>query len=329
MSRLLAVELRRLFSRRLVVLAMVAAVAVSGLVVGVTWNSVQPMSAAEVEQAETFYQQQLEFWEENGEEQVADCLEQEELEAERTGQEVDFGCEQQEPQRAWYFPTVPPLHETLPGLLLGVSLLLAFVALAVGTTFTAAEFSTGAMSNWLTFEPRRLRVYASKAAAAALGVVPVAVVVLGVVIGGAWVVNDSQGLTDGMTSTEWTGIAWMAARILALASIGALLGAALGFLLRHTAAVLGVVIGYGIVVEGILSGLLPQLAPWTARTNLAGWTMHGTTYYTSECVTEAMGTTCEMTEHALSFGHSAAYLLVLTALIVVVSALVFRRRDAG
>lgn len=329
MSRLLAVELRRLFSRRLVVLAMVAAVAVAGLVVAVTWNSVQPMSAAEAEQAETFYQQQLDYWEENGEEQIADCIEQEELEAERTGQEVDFGCEQQEPQREWYFPTVPPLHETLPGLLLGVSLLLTFAALVVGTTFTAAEFSTGAMSNWLTFEPRRLRVYASKVVAAAIGVVPVVLVVLGVVIGGAWVVSNSQGLTDGTTSTMWSGVAWTAARVLALAAIGALVGAALGFLLRHTAAVLGVVIGYGIVVEAILSGLLPQLAPWTARTNLSGWTMHGTTYYTSECVTEATGTACEMTEHAVSFGHSAAYLLVLTALIVIASALVFRRRDAG
>lgn len=329
MSRLLAVELRRLFSRRLVVLAMLAAVAVAGLVVAVTWNSVQPMSPAEVEQAETFYQQQLDYWEENGEEQVADCLEQEEIEAERTGQEVDFGCEQQEPQREWFFPTVPPLHETLPGLLLGVSLLLAFVALVVGTTFTAAELSTGAMSTWLTFEPRRLRVYASKVAAAAIGVIPVAVMVIGAAIGGAWLANNSQGLTDGMTSTVWSDVAWTAARIVALAVIGALVGAALGFLLRHTAAVLGVVIGYGIVVEGILSGLLPRLAPWTARTNLAGWTSHGTTYYTSECVTEAMGTTCEMTEHAVSFGHSAAYLLVLTALVVTAGALVFRRRDAG
>lgn len=329
MSRLLAVELRRLFSRRLVVLAMVAAVAVSGLVVAATWNSVQPMSAAEAQRAEMFYQADLDRWAEEGDEQVAQCLEQQEREEEITGQEVDFGCDQQEPQREWFIPTVPALHETLPGLLLGVSMLLAFVALVIGTTFTAAEFSTGAMSNWLTFEPRRLRVYASKVTAAAIGVVPVAVVVLGVVIGGAWVVNSTQGLTDGMTSTVWTDIAWTAARILVLAAIGALVGAALGFLLRHTAAVLGVVIGYGIVVEGILSGLLPQLAPWTARTNLSGWATHGTTYYTSECVTEAMGTTCQMTEHALGFGHSATYLLVITALIVVVSALAFRRRDVG
>jgi len=328
-TRLLAVELRRFFSRRLVVLAMVAAVAVAGLVVAVTWTSVQPMSAAEAEQAETFYQQELAYWEENGEELIADCLEQEEVEAERSGQEVDFGCEMQEPQREWYFPPVPQLHETLPGLLLGVSLLLTFAALVVGTTFTAAEFSTGAMSNWLTFEPRRLRVYASKVVAAAVGVVPVVLVVLGVVIGGAWVVSESQGLTGGMTSTVWSGIAWTAARVLALSVIGALVGAALGFLLRHTAAVLGVVIGYGLVVESLLSSQLPELAPWTARTNLSGWTTHGTTYYTSECITEAMGTSCQMTEHALSFGHSAAYLLGLTALIVSASALAFRRRDAG
>lgn len=329
MSRLSAVELRRLFSRRLVVLAMIAALAVAGLVALVTWNAVQPMSSAELEQAETYYQEELDYWERYGDQQVADCLEQEALEAERTGEEYDFGCESMEPQREWYFPTSPPLDQTLPGLLLGISVLLAFIALVVGTTFTAAEFSTGAMSNWLTFEPRRLRVHASKVVAAAVGVVPVTLVVLGIVIGGAWVAHDSQGLTDGMTSPVWSGTAWTAARIVGLATIGALVGAALGFLLRHTAAVLGLVIGYGVVVESTLVGLLPHLSPWTARTNLAGWIEDGTTYYTYDCATEAMGTTCDMTEHVVSFGHSATYLLVITALAVIGSALVFRRRDVG
>jgi len=211
---------------------------------------------------------------------------------------------------------------------MGVSLLLALVALVVGTTSTAAELSTGAMSNWLTFEPRRLRVYASKVLAAAAGVVPVTLVVLGLVVAGAWVIHDREGLTTGMTADHWTDAGWTAVRIVALAVVAALVGAALGFLLRHTAAVLGLTIGY-VLVEGILSGVVPRLAPWTARTNLVGWTAGGTSYSTSECVTEATGTTCELTEHALSFGHSVVYVLVLAAVVVVVAAVVFRRRDAA
>src|SRR5690625_6478951 len=35
-------------------------------------------------------------------------------------------------------------------------------------TFIASEFTTGTMSTWLTFEPRRQRVYASKLGAVAV-----------------------------------------------------------------------------------------------------------------------------------------------------------------
>ncbi|WP_418606010.1 hypothetical protein [Georgenia sp. SUBG003] len=46
------------------------------------------------------------------------------------------------------------------------------------------------------------------------------------------------------------------------------------------------------------------------------------------CTTGPTGTTCEFTERSLAFGHSAVYLVTLTAVVVLAGALVLRRRDA-
>lgn len=327
MTRLLGVELRRLFSRGLVVLTMVGAIVASLLLLLGVWQSSQPMSDSELAYAEEMYEQELERWEEHGEEAVAQCREDEEREAELTGQAVDFGCEQMAPQREWYVWGAPPLEDSMPNTLGGVAPLLVFVTALIGATFTAAELSTGSMSTWLSFEPRRLRVYASKVLAAALGVVPVALLSVLVVVTGAYLIGDHVGLADGFGSTEWADAAWTGLRLLGLGVLSALAGAALGFLLRHTAAVLGVGLVY-LIGEQMVAGLLPGTRPWVLTTNISGWVRNGTVYYTDDCTTGAGGTVCEMVEHTLSFAHSAVYLLAVTVVVLAVGALVFRRRDA-
>jgi len=328
--RLLRVELRRLFARRLAVLTMLGALAASLLVLWGVWESSQPMSGEDLAMAEEMYQQELAYWQEHGDEDLAACLEAEAEEAELMGEDaVDWGCEEShtEPQLEWYLYVASPLRDTLPFSLEAISTILLFAAGLVGATFTAAEISTGAMSTWLSFEPRRLRVYASKVAAAALGVLPAAVLAVAAVTGGSWLIASHFDLTAGMGAAQWADTGWMALRILTLAVIGALAGAALGFLLRHTAAVLGLVV-VGFIASQMVQGLVPRTAPWVPTTNVSGWVQHGTMYYVEECTTDASGMMCDYTEHALSFGHSAAYLLVLTAVVVALGAVVFRRRDA-
>lgn len=328
MGRLWRVELRRFFSRRLVVLAMIGALAVTGLLLFGVWQSSQPMSAEARAQARVEYENARADWEQNGEEYYAQCLAEQEREAEATGQEVDYGCEQMEPQEEWFFRTAPPLQETLPGTVGTAATLLVFLAFLVGATFTAAEVSTGSLSTWLTFEPRRLRVFASKLLAAALGVLPAAALVLAVTVAGAWAVAEAFGLANGMTARDWPAIGTTALRILALTALFALVGASLGFLLRHTAAVLGVVVGYVVVVELMLMNYLTELQPWLVVKNVEAWVDRGASYFVNECTTDATGTLCEYTERTLTFGDSAVYLLVLTGVVTLAGALVLRRRDA-
>lgn len=327
MTRLLRVELRRLFSRQLVVLTMVGVLAATLLVLWGAWSSSQPMSPAELEQAEQLYQQEREFWEEHGEEQVAQCREAEAEERELTGEDLDFGCDEMEPRLEWFVMTAPPLEESMPEHLVGYASLLLLGTLLVGATFTAAELSTGAMSTWLSFEPRRLRVYASKVSAAALGVVPVAVLGVALAVGGAAVIGSHFGLADGMGRAEWVDTGWMAVRTVALAVAGGLLGAALGFLLRHTAAVLGVALGY-FVGEQMLTAFLPRLQPWVLGRNVDGWLREGTVYWAEECTSDATGIMCDYTEHTLSFTHSTVFLTVVSVVVVAVAGLTFLRRDA-
>ncbi|GIG30183.1 ABC transporter permease subunit [Cellulomonas marina] len=331
MSRLLRVELRRLRARRLVLVAHVGVLVVVGLLLASLWSSVQPLSAAEVRQAEEFYAQAAEEWERTGEQQVADCREQERREEEITGRDADYHCEDLEPRPEWFLPTPPTLAESLRSALGSIALVLGLAALGIGATFTAAELSTRSMSTWLTFEPRRLRVYGSKVAAAALGVVPLAVVTTALVVGGvvavyvALDVPAAGGAADGVGSAT----VLQALRVVALTAVAAAGGAALGILLRHTAAVMGAVLGWVVAFEAILVTQLPHLSVVSPRVNATGWVDGGTAYYTETCTTGADGTICEGVEHAIGAGQSALVLSVGLAVLVAVAALVFRRRDEG
>lgn len=329
MSRLLRVELLRLVTRRLVVATALAALAVGGLVVLSVFQMVKPPSPAQLEQAEQYYQQELENFRENGDEMVAGCEEAQEAEREATGQDVDYGCDQMVPQREWFISTAPPLGENLPLMLGALIPLVVLLPMTMATTFVAAEHSTGAISNWLTFEPRRLRVWAGKVAAASIGAVPAAAALLGLVVGGTYLAYSLQGLETDLAPGAWQEILWTFLRLVALGVMGALAGCALGFLLRHSAAVLGAVIGYAIVVEGILRNVVPALAPWTVGQNANAWAQYGVAYWVQECTVGPTGQSCQGVERLLTFGHSAAYLLIASAVLLAVSALVFRRRDVG
>lgn len=324
---LLRVELRRLRSRQLIAWTMVGAVLLSLATLAGVWQTTRPPSDAELAQAERFYQEQLADWEEHGEQYTADCREGEAEEAEVTGRAADWGCDDMEPQLEWFIHVAPPLHESLLHQVVTFAALPLLTALLIGTTFTAAELSTGSITTWLSFEPRRGRVYASKVAAAGLGVVPVAVVMLAVVILGTWAINAQAGLADGMTTALWGDVAALAGRVVALAVLAALAGAALGILLRHTAAVLGGVVLY-LVAEQIVTAYLPGTRPWLLSLNLQGWIQGGAAYYVETCTTDATGVYCDYAERSLSFGHSLTYVLVATAVVVIVGGLVFRRRDA-
>jgi len=329
MIRLTKVELRRLFSRRLTFVAVLGALVVTGLMLFGTYQEAKPLSAAEQASQQAQFDQARKDWDTNGEQQVQGCLAQQ-ADAQKTDPKADFGCSHMEPTlENWGKPQVK-FAEMMPSALLAGSYLLAFVGFLVGASFVAAEFSSGSMANWLTFEPRRIRVYASKLAAAGLGLIPATVALLGLLTAGVWLIVRQFSPTVGTSAKVWGDLGEMGARSLALALAVTVTGAAIGVLLRRTVAVLGIAVGYLVLVEGVFGQALQGARPWLLQLNVNAWLQHGASYFVESCTTDAQGGySCQGVEKVLTFGHSAAYLGLLVLLVVSLAAVVFRRRDVS
>ena len=331
MIGLTKVELRRLFSRRLTFIAVFGVLAIAGLMLFAAFEQAKPLSGEELASQKTGFEQAQKEWKVSGQQQVKDCLIVQ-ADMQKSDPNANAFCTQLEPKlENMGGKPLANFSQMIPDILVGGSYLLAFVAFVVGAGFVAAEFSSGSMANWLTFEPRRVRVYASKLAAAGLGLIPVTVAVLGLLTAGVWLIVGHYASTTSTTAKVWVDVGGMAGRSVALVLAAAMVGAASGVLLRHTAAVLGIAIGYLVLVEGVLGHQALQGArPWLLQLNVEGWLQHGTRYFVNSCQTDARGNYgCQGVEKVLSFGHSSAYLGVLVVLVVGLAALVFRRRDVS
>ena len=114
-------------------------------------------------------------------------------------------------------------------------------------------------------------------------------------------------------------------RIVALALGAGVVGAALGLLLRHTAAIIGAVLGFAVVVEGIVmqAFLQGRLQPWSVLKNIEAFIDRGTTYFAESCGPSS----CDYTERTLSYTHGWVFLLVVALAVVLAGVAAFRRRD--
>lgn len=213
------------------------------------------------------------------------------------------------------------MHQGLPGLLPVAGLL----ALVLGASLVCAEFTTGSMMTWLTFEPRRVPVYVSKVLVATVMGLLTTLVLVALAGPGFWLISGTGDLefAAGEKATYFATLA----RLLGVGAFCGLVGAALGFLLRHTTAVLGAAAVWLIAVELIASNAFDDARRWTISVPLSAFVNHGHGWQTyPPCYN---GDDCKPVDHWLGFWPATTYLLVLAALLFVVGLLNFRRRDVG
>jgi ABC-2 type transport system permease protein len=329
MIRLTGVELRRLIARRLAVAGVAAVLLITAFLLFAVWRDAVPQSAAEQQQARAMHEQALKDWEQYGEENLRTCkVEFEKLPDPKP--KLEQFCQTGPPSLEQFGKPKVVFADVMPELLLGSSYLLAFAAFLIGASFVGAEFSSGAIGNWLTFEPRRLRVYGSKLLGAGIGLVPVAVGIVAILMLGTFLIIDNLGLTSGLTGKVWGDLFGTAGRAVLVTGVAAALGAVVGSLLRHTAAAIGVVMGYLVLVEGVFGNFLQSAQPWLVRVNFEAFVRHGATYWVNECKSGADGSySCTSIEKHLSFEHGAWYLGILAVVLVVLGGLVFNRRDVN
>jgi ABC-2 type transport system permease protein len=331
--RLLKVELKRFWARRLTWVAFVGLVGLVIVSAVGTFFSLAPPSAQEMQWMEESYQSTLEDWEANGDEYYQQCLADEaaEREANDGGTTWNWDCESnlEPPNRDDWLSIHPSFSDEAERDVEGYGVLLGFAALIVGASFFAAEMATGAISNWLTFEPRRTRVYLSKLGAAALGIIPIAVTSLAVSVAATWLVYAARDLLGSPDADLWRVVTLTAVRITLLMIATAVIGSALGAITRHTAAVIGLAVGWVVVDQLVFFGIFPRFQQWSGLNNLQAWIANGTMYYADKCTVTANGRECQTVESTLSMAHGGVYLAVLTALAVAVGLLIFRRRDVA
>lgn len=322
MMRLTLVELRRLVARKVVWLTAAAAVVIVVVTLVGVFVQARQMELA-LSGADENYQQMVE----DTERMIEQCQQEEAQERRRTGDPaVDFGCEQMEPPSIEdMYGAMPSLTEQDRMLLQGLVYPFAFLALAMGSTAVAAEFSHRTMGTLLTFVPRRTPVFVAKVLAPTLAPVPMTVAGVALVLLGVPLIFRSFDLDTGPDAVDWASLSWMGLRVVLVAMLAGALGAAAAFLLRHSGVVIGIAVGYLVLVEGIIGGMLPGLQPYLIGRNINAFVNDGATWDTwnhctgfGECVPES---------HTITLTHGAVVLAVIAVVVILLAWARFRRAD--
>jgi ABC-2 type transport system permease protein len=319
MIRLLSAEATRLLSRRFTGIALVALLLGLGGYQLVVNDSLSPLTGEQLAVAEQAYQQSHKDWVDNHEKYEEDCRD-------TSGTAED--CTVPEPTLNDFSVEPTPFKEAARTSLELSTVLVSLVTFMIGASFIGAEYSSGSISNWLTFVPRRGPVFWSKLLtmigfAALLGALGAALVVVAALVLARFHNSAIESLRD---------LAEMGARgVLAVVGL-AVVGCCLGVVTRHTAGAIGVLLAF-VVVSFVRIGPLSSLAwaqritPWTPEGNLAAIVERGHSYYVPVEKMTSDGVQIEFAEHSLSLTHGVIYWGILLLLVVAGSLLIFRRRD--
>ena len=132
--------------------------------------------------------------------------------------------------------------------------------------------------------------------------------------------------------TGITGLAATAARGLLVAVALAAVGFCVGLLTRHTAAAIGVLLGYLFVwfVRNVFLGeqaWSQRLTPLAPEANIAAIVHKVSVYEVPVRTLTTDGLNVDFVEHTVSLTHGLLYWAVLLLVVVGATWLVFRRRD--
>lgn len=313
--RLVRAETNRLLSRRFTTIALaVVLLAVAAFQLSVN-DDLRPPTATQLAASHGQYEEDQRLWAEN------------ERTCDKAGNPPD--CRYPEPQLS-EFSFTPPFGEVASGSLQLAIYLVALAALMIAGSFIGAEYSSGSIANWLSFLPRRGRVFASKLVTVTVFSALVSALATGLALAAALVLARTYDLPTGRLNAQLG----MLGRGVLVAVALAVLGFCIGTIGRHTAAAIGTLLGY-LFVWFVRNGMLSQaawaqrLTPWTPEGNLAAVVEDGHRYFVPIQSVGPDGVSVDYLERTVSLTHGLIYWAVLLAVVIVATALVFRRRDVN
>ncbi|WP_170219537.1 ABC transporter permease subunit [Nocardioides litoris] len=333
MSGLVRVELTRLRWRRAVVLLTLLPITFAALLLVVRAYETRPLGASDIAEAERMAEEQRQY----AAEDLARCKEQPDFYGIPEGGDTDALCEESfsyEPRvEDFLFRTPLSITEERRETGLAVVAVLAVAALLIGTTYVGHDWNTGSMSNQLLFEPRRSRVWATKAAAVALWSVALSAVTLLAFWAVLLVLARSRDIavSDGVA----VDLVQQGLRGTALVTGAAVAGYALTTLTRSTVFTVAALAVFG-VAGGLFFGLLGSSAlRWEPATNASAVVNGVAEYYVPVPESCFFGTTppgsgegeqCDDTREVRA-GPAAGYLGSVLVVLAAASAASYRRRD--
>jgi ABC-2 type transport system permease protein len=257
MTRLLASELLRFRSRRLVVIMLGGVLGATGIgVVIAAWRSTPPTEEARAAaQAEVEQSFRL----------CMDDFADEEVEGSLEG-----FCREYAGNATHYMPSHLALLD-LPQILEGISSITSILGLVVGASFVAASWQTGTISTIFTWEPRRLRWFTARILVLAAGVLVMTVLIVSFLSAGLALAAMLRGSTAGVGGEWWADVLTTSLRLSVAAAVAAVIGGAVAAIGRHTAAALGAVFIYTAVLEGLVRGFRPHWTPWLLGDNIVAF----------------------------------------------------------
>ncbi len=321
--RLLAVELDRYRSRRAVAMLLLVAALLTVLLAATALWDTRPATAAEQARAELQLEQALN--DPQLREDVTDC---------RDNPEAFFGPDTTADQCEEFL--VPRLENFLPRTTLdlaqvvhgrGTAVIVVVTSLLViaGATFAGSDWATGSMVNQLLFVPRRSAVWAAKG----LAVLVAGLVAATVLVAGFWLVLSLVADARDISTPDrvlWD-VRWTALRGIVIAACGGLGGYALTMALRRTVGTVAVLFAYVVGGEALVFALPFQRAgEWSLANNALAWIHDGARVFDDNLPCRPGFEGCQRS-YELSLGHGAAYLGSVLLLTLLVSWLVFLRRD--
>ena len=321
--RLLLVELSRFRSRRAIALMLVGAALLTVLIAVTTAWDTRPVSEADRAAAQA--QADAEAERPHVAREIARC---EQNPRRYLGPRAEAGecAAAMTPQADWFlFRAELSLAEENRDSAMAVLVISAAVMIIIGTTFAGADWASGSMSNQLLFEPRRARVWLAKAGAVFVGTMAATALFITAFWAFLFVLAEARGIATGATVQET--IRWTAARGVLLAGAGAVGGYALTMLLRHTVGTLAAMFVYAVGGEMLIASVpVEGMGRWSLANNMFAWLQDGYEYYDSSLPCEPGRNFCDQLG-TLTLGSAAAYIAVLLAAVMVLSLVLFRRRD--
>jgi len=141
----------------------------------------------------------------------------------------------------------------------GISTFVVLLGTLLGASLGGADWTNNTMTTLLTWEPRRVRVFFTRAlvVGAFVGVITL---FLQVVFSAAyWLVAVTRGTTLFLPTHFWTDVAATVGRVSAMGVALGLVAYVIAMVGRSTVASLGVLFGYLVLVEGVIAGFRPTI----------------------------------------------------------------------